>query len=266
MRNAWIIGCSFIVSSLVYMISGGHVSQLEQVTLGVLTILLAPTLEKVRGILGWLLAFVVFAIHAVFGLVSFVCGLLPFLIGMVSTPSQEILPAVTYIALVYLPPLFGLILGPASLFHVVASERLNRYLGTEPIFTIGRTEAARAEEKAPSEKLLAEEIPGKLMRQVPNDLKDVALWLDERKYNTVARHLATVMRRKTLDKLGLVESSTNDEIVARLSELGLGVNLKMLSYVLNLGERCAFSKYQPTGEEAQKALDYSIELYSELST
>jgi len=238
----------------------------DQLAFAVLSIPLVIMVERVGGILGWLSAFIVSAIYAVFGTIHFVTGLLPFLWWMLSNTSRLDPGVVGSVILLYLSPLLSFVLGSVNLFYTLTSESLNRHLGTDPIFTAGKSHIAKSEEKGSPEESVAEEVPDKLVRQVPSDLKDAVLWLDERKYNTVAMQLATVIRRKTLDRLGLVESSTNDEIVARLSELGLGVNLEMLSYVLNLGERCAFAKYQPTEEEAGKALEYSIELYSELST
>jgi hypothetical protein len=110
-----------------------------------------------------------------------------------------------------------------------------------------------------------EEAPDKRVKQLPEDLKDIVPWFDGQEYGLVVKHSATVVRRKTLETVGLGESRTNDEMMRALSELGYASNMDMMRYILNLGERCAYAGYGPTKEEAEKVIEYSIKVLSDLS-
>jgi len=107
----------------VQIVSVRQTGQLEQLSLGVLTILLAVILEKTKGFLSWLLSLIMFMIHVIFGLIFLVFGFLPSLLNV---------PRV----LIDVPCVFAFVFGSMGLFYLFTSENFNEYLGTETIFPV----------------------------------------------------------------------------------------------------------------------------------
>ncbi|NHV98126.1 MAG: hypothetical protein HA496_00605 [Thaumarchaeota archaeon] len=248
--GALITGFSLIIISLIQMALLKQAGKMEQLSLGVLTILLVVILEKAKGFLSWLLSIIVFMVHIMLGLIFFIFGFLPPLLSM-----PQALTVISYI----LPLVFG----STGLFYFFASESLNEYFGTETIFPVIKKRII----EQPVE-TLSEMGTGETQKaggeHVVEELKEAVRWINEGRYDLVVRYSAELLKDKLISKLGLQRSLANEEIIERLQVLVQRVDVEAVEYVFELGEKCAYAGYKPSIEEAEKVLKNTNEVVSKL--
>jgi hypothetical protein len=263
-RNTWLIAGCFIMSWLFNTLVLGQVAEIGNLGFGILSIMLVLVLGKVRGFLGWISSFIVFAFYVVFGAAVSVFFFMPFALGWISDPSKANLGALIEGTVEYLPSLTAFLLGSANLFRTLTSESLNTYFGTDPIIPFGRVGTAKGIMKVPRTEEVnqgAEERTGR----VATELYLAISYLNGEKYNAAVLHSASVLRRAILARFSFSESLTDDEVVDRLTGHEHSMSLEQVKHVLQLGERCAFARYRPSKEETEKAIAYANEALLALS-
>jgi hypothetical protein len=90
-------------------------------------------------------------------------------------------------------------------------------------------------------------VPASLRR-----VRDVSFWAQD-------------LRNKTADALYLQRTATTDELVSELPDLEEEVDIKRVTEILRLGDRCVHEKYVPTEGEASKAVRDSEEIIKKLN-
>ena len=261
--NTWIIGSAFIIGSIAQVALLNQASQLGQLILGTLSIPVVLMLQRARGILSWMLAFIVFAVYTVFGLVLFVYGFLPFLFSLFSVSPQTTLSLVSG-AIIYFPPFLAFTLGCVNFFRILTSESLNGYLGTEAIFPVTRRPTGGSPAAKPPEEREIEPARPPSTEQVASELNEAKMWLDSGDYSLAIKHSSEAVRATMIEKLNLEKSLTNDEILDRLKGHGHDIDIEGVKYVFLAGEECTYAARKPNKDEAEKVLKISDNIIATL--
>jgi hypothetical protein len=123
----------------------------ENLVLALLCVALFISLYKVRGILFFMAAMLVFSSFAIFGSFFFISSFVVFASELLSNSATPDRNVALMRAFYHVAGFVILALSARVVFNLVTSEDLNSYLGTEAIFPIRKRKAAEVEE-VPEEK------------------------------------------------------------------------------------------------------------------